>query len=33
LGRAYREEIRDKVLPEGQREEFNQLALASSTPH
>jgi hypothetical protein len=33
LGRAYRELIRDKVLPEGQREEFNQLALASSTPH
>ena len=30
LGRAYREEIRDKVLPEHQRAEFNRLAL---TPH
>ncbi len=28
LGRAYREEIRDKVLPAEQRAEFNRLALA-----
>ena len=28
LGRAYREEIRDKVLPESRRDEFNRLALA-----
>ena len=34
LGRAYRELIRDKVLPEAQREEFNRLALAPTpTPH
>jgi len=34
LGRAYREEIRDKVLPESRREEFNRLALAiPSNPH
>jgi hypothetical protein len=34
LGRAYREEIRDKVLPESQRPEFNRLALAPNTnPH
>lgn len=28
LGRAYREEIRDKVLPQGQRAEFDRLAIA-----
>jgi hypothetical protein len=34
LGRAYREEIRDRVLPEHQRAEFDRLALAPSlTPH
>ncbi|MDZ4773646.1 MAG: hypothetical protein SGI72_10985 [Planctomycetota bacterium] len=34
LGRAYREEIRDKVLPAEQRAEFNRLALAPTpNPH
>lgn len=34
LGRAYRDEIRDKVLPEHQRAEFNRLALAPTlNPH
>ncbi|MBL8858633.1 MAG: hypothetical protein JNL28_09025 [Planctomycetes bacterium] len=34
LGRATREVIRDKVLPESRREEFNRLALAVPTnPH